>query len=174
MVQIDSRPQSTRIMLRPNRSISWQQTRWVILAFAGLTLLIATGWSLAGAWMILPFAGLEIGLFSWLMYRVCRNTYQCQVITLDENRIVVEGGISSPVTYREFDSRSAILLVTDPDHEFDGPDLQLEDGDCSLPIGSFLNRSDRLLARKQLEEAGLPVMNRQWWLKKNGNPVACR
>ncbi len=46
---------------------------WLLVAYAGLMMLIGVGFSLAGAWMILPFAGAEVlvvvAVFYYLLQR---------------------------------------------------------------------------------------------------------
>ena len=45
---------------RPNRSLSSAARRGLIGGLVIVTLLVSAGFMLAGAWMVLPFAGLEL------------------------------------------------------------------------------------------------------------------
>jgi len=68
-VSADSRPDRLLILLRPNRSLS-RCGGWLLFGvIAGFLTIIAVGFALLGAWMILPFAGLEIvlvgGVTAW-------------------------------------------------------------------------------------------------------------
>ena len=69
MVTIKQTPLFTVIKLSPNQSASWRETKIVITIMVLLVMSIAIGWTMAGAWIILPFAGLEVGLFAYFMYR---------------------------------------------------------------------------------------------------------
>ncbi|MEL7289923.1 MAG: DUF2244 domain-containing protein, partial [Pseudomonadota bacterium] len=62
MVEVSTFEHQVQLHLSPNRSATWQQTKHLIAAFALFISSIAIAWSLAGAWVILPFAGLEVGL----------------------------------------------------------------------------------------------------------------
>ena len=53
-----------RVIVRPNRTLT---LRGMTVLFVGLTLVVLTigiGFTLAGAWPVLPFAGLELGGFA--------------------------------------------------------------------------------------------------------------
>ena len=80
---------NTVITLRPNRSASWQQTKIFLLVMAAPMFIIAVGWSIVGAWPILPFAGLEFGLLAFLTYRVCCRTYQKDKIIIKKDRVII-------------------------------------------------------------------------------------
>lgn len=54
---------------RPNRSLGLEARRWAFAAIAGTTLGIASFAAAIGAWPVLPFAGLEVGLVA-LAFRV--------------------------------------------------------------------------------------------------------
>jgi len=54
---------------------------------------IAIGWTMAGAWIILPFAGLEVGLFAFFMYRICRQGFAQQIITITADQVLIESVI---------------------------------------------------------------------------------
>ena len=76
MVQIESNSEnkSFRILLSPNRSLSWKST-CIFLLFISITCLtIGIGFSLVGAQLIIPFAGLEVILVSVCVYLVFRKT----------------------------------------------------------------------------------------------------
>jgi uncharacterized membrane protein len=62
---------------RGNCSISPAALAGVFAALAAVTLLIGVGFALAGAWPVLPFAGLEVlmlaGAFFWHARQVAKN-----------------------------------------------------------------------------------------------------
>ena len=82
MVTIKQTPLFTVIKLSTNQSASWRETKIVITIMVLLVMSIAIGWTMAGAWIILPFAGLEVGLFAYFMYRICRQGFAQQIITI--------------------------------------------------------------------------------------------
>ena len=80
MVKIKQLPGSIQIILKPNRSLTWRQSLLVMCALGGFCLSIAIVWTFVGAWLILPFAGIEVGLLALVMYLVSCSTYDKQVL----------------------------------------------------------------------------------------------
>ena len=76
-----------RILLRPNQSSDWKSSLIFILIIAFTCLSIGIGFALAGATMILPFAGLEILFVGVCVYLVMKNTYKQEVITLTKETL---------------------------------------------------------------------------------------
>ncbi len=155
MVISSQTPQATIITLLPNQSANWQQTRLFALLICGTTLAVGLFWTFIGAWAVLPFSGLEAALVAWFLYRVCRDTYQRQVITLGADHLHVQFGTHFPQRRWDFDRTSVRLAVTEPEHHLDGPRLQLYDERHSIELGRFLNSEDRHAAVASLRAAGL-------------------
>lgn len=155
MVISSQTAQGTVITLMPNQSADWAQTRLFALLICGTTLAVGVFWAVVGAWAVLPFSGLEAGLVAWFLYRVCRDTYQRQVITLREDALRVQFGTHFPQRSWDFERSAACLALTEPRHYLDGPHLQLYDSRHSIELGRFLNSEDRRAAVKALRAAGL-------------------
>lgn len=163
MVKTVKQIKATTIVLQPNRSASWRQTKVFILIVSAFVALIALGWASLGAWIVLPFAGLEIGILSYLMYRVCYKSYQQQVITINPETITVEQGVYKPIEKCKLNAPLTHLTVVEAENEFCVTQLNLEDDRQSVPVGRFLNHHDANLARNSLQQAGLRVCSNQWW-----------
>ena len=94
MVVSDSCPDTKlcRVMIRPNRSLSWRQSMVFLGAIAVPLVLVSVVLALQGYWLILPFAGLElVGLFICL-YLVAHAARRCEVISIGESVVSVEKG----------------------------------------------------------------------------------
>lgn len=163
MVKTYEQIEQTTIILTPNRSASWAESKILLMVVGTFVMLIATVWSLAGAWLVLPFAGIEIALLSLLMYVVNRKTYQKQVITLARSGIKVEYGVELPTQTYEFEFRDTHLKVIEAEHSMDKARLTLSDNKTSLEIGAFLNQQDCCSVRHVLKQAGLMECNNKWW-----------
>jgi uncharacterized membrane protein len=78
-----------RVIVRPNRRL----TRWgMTVLFAVLTVVVLTigiGFTLAGAWPVLPFAGLEMLLLGFVLYRLFRHLDDHEQIIVDRERVTV-------------------------------------------------------------------------------------
>ncbi len=84
-----------QIFIRPNRSLR-PETLWVLLAaFTALALVIGTGFAIVGAWLVLPFMGLEIAVIGAVLWYLHRHADDCEVLVVDEERVRIiqrEGG----------------------------------------------------------------------------------
>lgn len=59
-----------RVVIRPNRSLSWRQSMVFLGAISVPLLLISVVLAAQGFWLILPFAGVELAaLFAWISKR---------------------------------------------------------------------------------------------------------
>lgn len=81
-----------RVVIRPNRSMSWRESMLFVLAVAALLTLVSVAFALQGLWMVLPFAGLEVAVLAYCTYRVSLAGYRCEVVSMDAARVVVEKG----------------------------------------------------------------------------------
>ena len=77
-------------LIRPNRSLTSRQSAMLVAGVGGFSLVIAGGLSLIfGAWPILPFAGLEIGLLVFAVWFVDRGASRREIIELGDDEVVV-------------------------------------------------------------------------------------
>ncbi|HEY0962489.1 MAG TPA: DUF2244 domain-containing protein [Pseudomonadales bacterium] len=162
MVISDTHADATVITLLPNRSATWAQTRVFLFIICGMTLAIGVLWAFIGAWLVLPFSGLEAALVAWVLYRVSYGTYQRQVITCSPQQLLVQVGARFPAggwpkrSWR-LERERAHVSVTDARHPLDPMQLRLVDGNHSIELGGFLNRDDKAAALRALKGAGLQV-----------------
>ena len=132
------------IVLTPNHSATWRTNKLVLLALAVPSLGIAIGFAIAGAWPILPFAGLEIMALGSALYYVNWKLQYRQVITLSEDHLRIDKGFYAPRQSWEFSRIDSGLAVTPEQHPWEGPQLALQSRSESVSIGDFLNREDCL------------------------------
>ena len=87
MVQIEEDAHHVRCIISPNHSISWRQLRVCILVLALVSLTIAGFWALQGAWVIVPFAGLEVAVVYVFLRKVSARVHAAEVLEFDAERI---------------------------------------------------------------------------------------
>lgn len=78
-----------RMIVRPNRTLT---LRGMTLLLAGLTAVVLTtgiGFTLAGAWPILPFVGLELVVVGSVLYRLFRHADDHEQILIDRDNVTV-------------------------------------------------------------------------------------
>lgn len=91
MIQLegDCRSGSCRLLLFPNRPLSWSGTQavWLLISIPSLGFALAL--SLMGFWPILPFAGLEVGLLYLAFYISSHRQYQQEQLSLSRTEIII-------------------------------------------------------------------------------------
>lgn len=141
---IDSEKGQGRIVLCPNMSGHWHTTRLLLVIVSLLALIIATAFALLGLWLILPFTGLEVVALISLMYWVAHQCRRKQVITLADNRVLVEKGIDSPEVSWESDLFFTRLIVEKPPYRGGQPlKIYLRSQQQQVELGEFLNEDDK-------------------------------
>ena len=79
-----------RIIIRPNRSLTWEQTKIVYFCIASYSLAIAGAFAVMGFWPVLPFAGGEIAVLGVAFYVNALAGTSVQVVTVGEDIVKVE------------------------------------------------------------------------------------
>jgi len=80
---------SASFVVRPNRSLPAAGLVSLFALLSAVPLVIAIGFALAGIWMVLPFAALEIaflGVLTWLLYH---HIDDCELIVIEAERVRV-------------------------------------------------------------------------------------
>ncbi|PLW70287.1 DUF2244 domain-containing protein [Pseudohalioglobus lutimaris] len=143
------------IVARPNRSASWRSNLYVLIGLAVPSLGAAIGFTLLGAWPILPFAGLEMLALGAALYYVNWKLQYRQVITVSDDSIRIDKGHYRPRQSYQFARQRTGLTVVPEKHPWDGPELAVHDRQQSVCVGEFLNREDALallaLLRKEIK-----------------------
>lgn len=142
---VTTRRTASRVMIiaRPNCSASWNTNLLVLAAIAVPSLGCAIAFALAGAWPILPFAGLELLALGAALHYGNRKQQYRHVITLSDEAVQVDKGFSSPHRSWRLRRQGAGLAITPQKHPWDGPELALHDASERVAVGGFLNRDDR-------------------------------
>jgi uncharacterized membrane protein len=86
-----------KIIARPNNSLSPNDAIKLLLAMAVVAFVIALSFARMGAWLVLPFAGLEILAFAYAFYYLHLHSSDFESITIEEDRVIVE-----KKNYKEF------------------------------------------------------------------------
>ncbi|HHJ12758.1 MAG TPA: DUF2244 domain-containing protein [Gammaproteobacteria bacterium] len=76
-------------MVRPNCSLSWRGAVRFYLGIVLLSMTISMGFALQGAWMVLPFAGLEMLVLGAALYIVSHRCARWEMVSISEHRVEV-------------------------------------------------------------------------------------
>lgn len=80
----------TQITVRPNNSLSPLNGLKLLVALASLALVVAFGFVHIGAWLVLPFAGLELVAFAVAFYYLKLHADDFESITILDDVVVIE------------------------------------------------------------------------------------
>jgi uncharacterized membrane protein len=144
VVRSDRSGNALTIVAQPNHSSTWRANKLALLAIAVPSLGAAVGMAAAGAWPVLPFAGLEMAALGSALYYVNWKLQYRQVITLSDDTVRVEKGHYVPKRSWQLQRAGAALAVTPERHPWESPRLCLYSAELTVPIGEFLNREECL------------------------------
>lgn len=102
-----------KIIARPNNSLSVEDGVKLLAALAGIAMVVALGFFHIGAWLVLPFAGLEIVAFAYAFHTVYLHADDFESITIENDRVVVEKRNVKEVTTTVFQRYWAQVNVRD-------------------------------------------------------------
>lgn len=92
----------TQCITKPNASASTESVLKLLLSLVVLSGLIAMGFFHIGAWMVLPFAGLELVLVVLAFVVVLRHRGDYEKITFVENHIEIEQSVLRKIKHARF------------------------------------------------------------------------
>jgi len=92
----------TQCITKPNASASTESVLKLLLSLVVLSGLIAMGFFHIGAWMVLPFAGLELVLVVLAFVVVLRHRGDYEKITFVENHIEIEQSVLGKIKHARF------------------------------------------------------------------------
>lgn len=145
------------LILRPDRSMSWQTNKKILLAMFAINMAIGIGFAMAGAWLILPFAGLEIVLVGIGMYYVSWKLNFQETITIDAESFRLQKGVYYPKQSWQWQTSNIELLTRAGHYRMSPPSLILRHLNDAVEIGTFLNRADKKRLRQTLKEWGIRI-----------------
>ena len=91
------------LAIRPNRSLNARVMVWVLTAYVGLLAVIAFAFAAVGAWMILPFAGLEAVLVIAVFYHlVCHRGDDEELVVLADETVSIIKRVGRSEAHHEF------------------------------------------------------------------------
>jgi len=142
------------VLAKRNCSIAPASMCALFLALGGVSLAIAAAWGLiAGAWLVLPFAGLEVGALALAFVWHARRVGDFERISLQDGLLVVEICERSLVVRHEFNPHWARLVVS----QGSGVRLALRSHGRELEIGRHLGTEERQRLAADLRQAMRPL-----------------
>lgn len=133
------------LTLKRNCSISPAGLAGVFAALALVVVTIGAGFAIAGAWLVLPFAGLEVLLLVVAYVAYARRAADYERIVLDAGRLTVEVGEAQRIERYEMEARRARVSLEEQRVVVRGAREQLE-------LGRHLDADARVLFAAELRK----------------------
>jgi uncharacterized membrane protein len=142
------------LILQPNCSADWQMNKQIIIGVGLVSALVACSFAAIGAWLILPFAGLEILALSGSLYWVNLHQNYRQILWLEQGRLRIEKGYHRPQQSWQWAINDVAVHVSDDDAGR-ALSISLSQGVSQVEIGEFLTREDSQQLLLTLRQLGL-------------------
>lgn len=137
------------ITAKPNCSLAPQQVMAVFGVIASFSLLVAFGFFLVGAWLVFPFAGLELLALAFAFYCVHCHSGDYESITIAGDSLAVEKRyhkkVSRVVLHRYW---ARVVLRGTPGGE---QRLWLRSHGKEVEFGRYMNNESRLVLASQIK-----------------------
>lgn len=145
MVDVEHNPEASgcRFILRPNQSLSWRGSLTFFFSLCAVSGFIATGMTLMGFWMVLPFAGLEMLAVGGGLYVVSRRCHECEVILIAGDFIRIEKGGNYPRERWTLARMWARVVLEQCSVAWYPSRLMIRSHGRIVEIGRFLNEEER-------------------------------
>ena len=137
------------LFAKRNCSLKWAERWRAFWLIASLSAIIAGAFAMFGAWLILPFAGLEVGAL-YLAFRLLdRRANDYERLTIDGDRLIVEQRKQGRLTRFEGNRLWTQVVVR---REYARVQLALRYHGREIEFGTFLNDEARSSAARSLQE----------------------
>jgi uncharacterized membrane protein len=151
--QFDSFACPRRFLIRPNCSLPWRDAVRFYLGMVVVTFGIAIAFALKGAWLILPFAGLEMLVLGIALYVVARRATNWQEISINGDRVNIVERDSGQEQTQSF-QRAWVRVIHESAPIKGHPSrLSLRSHGRSVELGRCLNEDEKLYLAEQLSRA---------------------
>ncbi|MDR2875685.1 MAG: DUF2244 domain-containing protein [Methylobacillus sp.] len=138
-----------KVVARPNHSMSRKETFRVVAVLALFSLSVATAFGLLGAWLVFPFAGLELLALAYAFHFVLKHADDYESITISGDRLAIEKqhhkSMSQIVLNRYW---AQVVLKEAPGGEHR---LWLRSHGKEFEVGKFMSDRQRLVVASQLK-----------------------
>lgn len=147
----------TVLSLTPNSALSDDQARLFMGSLVVGTLLVSGSIALAGFWLVLPFAGLELLAVGYALSLSMKRGRYKEVLRIFNDQLVVEKGVQNVEERVEFPRYWATVRLI-PSRVTSYPSrLIVSCMGKSVEIGEFLTESERIGLGKRLATLVGPV-----------------
>jgi uncharacterized membrane protein len=148
--QFDKFASPRRVLIRPNCSLPWRD---VVRFYFGMLLVsfgIAVAFAFKGAWLILPFAGLEMLVLGIALYLVAQRATNWQEISISGDSINIVERASGQEQAQSFQRAWARVVHERAAIKGHPSRLSIRSHGRSVEIGRCLNEEEKRYLAEQL------------------------
>lgn len=142
----------------PNRSLSPKQQQRVFWGVAISCMTIALVFAGLGYWLVLPFAGLEIGLLAWAFDSLREHDSDYESITIHGDRLDLAWRYAGEAGHREFNTHWTQAECVCEQHE-NRCRFHVRSHGESIELGRFLSDQDRIKLAQSVRASLLRIDN---------------
>lgn len=113
---------------------------------------IGVAFALAGAWMILPFAGLEILIAGLLCRWFYRHRDDCELVTIDLDRVQVVKRCGGGAARHDFPRHWVRVMLDRRAGDIGSARLRIGSHGRYVTLGDEINDRDRMLVAQELQQ----------------------
>lgn len=147
----DDKDGSWSLILRPNVTLSWWQTKLFLWCAAGVCFAIAGVCGLTmGLWTVLPFTVLNVGALVFALIATAQRVYDADVVRISESKVEIEKGRRQPEHHWSFDRVWSEVILAAPGHSWYPTRLVVRSQGELVELGSFLADDERAEAAGEL------------------------
>lgn len=138
-----------KVVARPNHSMSRKETCRVVAILGFFSLSVAIAFGFAGAWMVFPFAGLELLALAYAFHFIHCHADDYESITISGDRLAIEKQdhkSTSQVVLNRYWAKVVLKETPGGEHR-----LWLRSHGKEIEVGRFMNNRQRLALARQLQ-----------------------
>jgi uncharacterized membrane protein len=129
-----------RWQMRRNCALTPKQLLKFYIALVCLSLIVATGFLLAGIWVVPIFTALELGAVTIGFLIYCRHALDCETIEIDGNRLIIKKFISYKEAIYEFNTQWVKIELPLEDSKV----FLISQSNLRVEIGQFIRQEQQL------------------------------
>jgi uncharacterized membrane protein len=142
-------PSDYSVIYRRNVALRWRERRLALLLLSAPPLTVGLAFAVAGAWLVLPFAGLEVLVLVWAFREIERCAGDYERITVAGDTLTIETVERSVRRREEFNRHWAQVLV-DSSRRLAGPRITVRSHGRLRELGRNLPAAERVNLAKEL------------------------
>lgn len=135
-----------RWQMRRNCALTPKQLLQFYIALVCLSLIVATGFYLAGVWMIPIFTALELSAVTIGFFIYCRHALDSETIEIEGKRLLVKKFIGYKETVYEFNTQWAKIEIPAEDAKT----FHISQSKLCVELGQFIRHEQQLALISQL------------------------